>query len=309
MQRAIMKPRSRSFIWWNAIVMLCGSNAIGRAEPKTFTLDQAQSVLTLSGTFSGFTIEQQGPGSLTTHYTGTIETDLSDTTIAFVSGSQIAGVTNGNWEPETNGVAGTAPANYGGEVVNFFVNGKAAVRDVLLDVTSGDLTVTNGLFLSQGLEFTFPSIAATAFDYTYAILGGSPGSGRQPFTGMLTNTVITNATLNPQGAELVLTIPVDIAGTASVQSPNDLQYRLRGQLVARAATSVPLLIDSFQTSSGQLGFTIATTPGRSFTILASTNLTDWPATVDQFTATNNPTVRTVTLPALLPQQYFRVRQD
>ena len=183
------------------------------------------------------------------------------------------------------------------------------MRDVLLDVTSGDLTVANGLFPGQGLEFTFPPIAATAFDYTYAILGGSSGSGRQPFTGILTNAVITNATLTSQGAELVLTIPVDIAGAASVQSPNDLQYRLRGQLVARSAASVALRINSFQLSSGQLGFTIATTPGQSFTILASTNLTDWPATVDQFTATNNPTVRTVAPPAMLPQQFFRVRQD
>ena len=109
------------------MAMLCGLNAICRAELKTFTLEQTQSVLTISGTFSGFAIQQQGPGSLTTRYTGTIQTDLSDATIAFVGGSQIVGVTNGNWEPGPSGVAGTAPANYGGEVVNFFVNGKAAV--------------------------------------------------------------------------------------------------------------------------------------------------------------------------------------
>jgi len=303
-----MKPRRRSTIWWKTLAMLCGLIAIGRAELKTFTINQTQSVLTISGTFSGFAIQQQGPESLTTHYTGTIETDLSDTTIAFVGGSQIVGVTNGNWEPGPSGVAGTAPANYGGEVVNFFVNGKAAVRDILLDLTSGSLTVSNGIFPSQDLEFTFPFTATTAFDYTYSAFGAS-GSGRQPFVGTLTNTVSTNATLNAQGAELVLTIPVDIAGAASVQSPNDLQYRLRGQLAATSAASVPLRICSFQLSSGQLGFTIATTPGQSFTVLASTNLTDWPTTVDQFTATNNPTVRIVALPATRSQQFFRVRQD
>src|SRR5204863_251388 len=105
---------------------------------------------------------QQGPGSLTTRYAGTIGTDLSYTTIVFVGGSQIVGVTNGNWEPGPSGVAGTAPANYGGEVVNFFVNGKAAVRDILLDLTSGSLTVSNGIFPSQDLEFTFPFTATTA---------------------------------------------------------------------------------------------------------------------------------------------------
>jgi hypothetical protein len=303
-----MKPSSGWFLWWNTIAMLCGLNTIGRAELKTFTIDQTQSVLTISGTFSGFAIDPQGPGSLTTHYTGTMETDLSDTTIAFVGGSQIAGVTNGNWEPGPSGVAGTAPADYGGEVVNFFVNGKAAVRNILLDLISDPLTVSNGIFPSQGLEFTFPFTASTAFDYNYSTLGAS-GSGRQPFAGILTNAVNTNATLNAQGAELVLTLPVDIAGTASVQNPNDLQYRLQGQLVARSAAPVPLRINSFQLSSGQLGFTLATTPGQSFTILASTNLTDWLTPVDQFTATNNPTVRTVALPAAPPQQFFRVRQD
>ena len=304
----MMKPRSRFFIWSITVAALFGLNAIGRAELKTFTIDQTQSVLTMSGTFSGLTIEQQSPGSLTTHYRGTIETDLSDAGIAFVGGSQILGVTNGNWEPGTNGVAGSAPANYGGQVVNIFVNGRAAVREVLLVLASNSLVVSNGVFPSQGLEFTFPLTAATAFDYSYSSPLGS-GTGRQPFTGTLTNAVNTNVTLNSLGAELVLTIPVDIAGASSVQSPNDLQYRLRGQLVAKAAASAPLRINSFQLTSGQLGFTMATTPGQSFTIQASTNLTDWPIIVDQFTATNNPTVRTVTLPTSLPRHYFRVRKD
>jgi len=245
---------------------------------------------------------------LTTYYTGTIETDLADTTIAFVGGSQIVALTNGNWEPRPNGVAGSAPANYGEMAVTAFVNGKAAVRDILLDLTGSSLAVSNGMFPSQGLEFTFPPTATSAFDYAYTTAFGGSGSGRLPITGTLTNAVNTDATLNTQGAELVLTIPVDIAGAATVQSPNDLQYRLQGELVAKAAASVPLRINSFQLSLGQLGFTIATTPGQSFTILASTNLSDWATTVDQFTATNNPTVRTVALPAL-PQQFFRVRQD
>jgi hypothetical protein len=61
-------------------------------------------------------------------------------------------------------------------------------------------------------------------------------------------------------------------------------------------------------SPGQLTFTIATTPGQLYTILGSTNLTDWTAIVDQFTATNNPTVRNVSRSAS-PQKYFRVRQN
>src|SRR5688572_16851766 len=56
-------------------------------------------------------------------------------------------------------------------------------------------------------------------------------------------------------------------------------------------------------------FSIATTTGQTYSILASTNLTDWPEIIDQFVATNSPSERAVTLPAPLPQQYFRVRRD
>ena len=119
---------------------------------------------------------------------------------------------------------------------------------------------------------------------------------------------MNNATLIVQGAELVLTIPVDNSGTATALNPNDIQYRLRGQLVARAPVSVLLQVNAFQVSPGQLTFTIATTPGQSYTILGSTNLADWTTIVDQFTATNNPTVRNVSRLAS-PLKFFRVRRD
>jgi hypothetical protein len=126
--------------------------------------------------------------------------------------------------------------------------------------------------------------------------------------GIATNN-LNNATLVVQGAKLVLTIPVDTSGTATALNPNDVQYRLRGQFVARAPVSVPLQINAFQVSPAQLTFTIATTPDQSYTILGSANLTDWTTIVDQFTATNNPTVRNVSWPAPPPLNFFRVRQD
>lgn len=272
-------------------------------------MDQAQSVLTISGSFSGFAIQQQGPGSLSTHYVGSIQAEISGSTILFPGGSSIAGLNSGSWQPAPGGGAGSAPANYGGQVVNLLVDGKAAVRNAHFDLTSDALPITSESFSSQGLYFTFSPTDLTILDYNYSVTFGGSGNGSQPMTGTSTNMVSTNSTLKSVGTELVLTIPVDISGTATAQNPDDVQYRLRGQLVAKAPVSVTLQITDFRKAPGQLNFTVATTPGQSFTIEGSTNLTDWPTVVDQFTATNNPTVRSVAPPPGSPPHFFRVRRD
>jgi hypothetical protein len=302
----------RSTVLLGVLITLhcCLSSTNAFAEVKSFTIDQAQSALTISATFSGISIQPQGPGSLTTSYTGNIEADVTDSTVAFVGLSVIDAVTNGTWEPGPGGTNAAAPADYGGQIANFLVNGKAAVRDVVLDVTSDVLPVSGVTFPAQGVQFNFVPTGTSAIDYTYSITLGSSGTGSQALIGSSTNSISTNATLVVQGSETVLTIPVDISGSVTVLAPNDLQYRFRGKLVGRASSaSVPLQISSFGLAAGQLNFTIATTPGQSYTILGSSNLADWPTVIDQFTATSNSTERTVALPAESPSQYFRVRQD
>lgn len=291
----------------SVIASFCLLISSALAEPKTFTVDQTQSSLFISGTVSGFAFEPQGSGSLTTSYTGTIEVDLTDSELTFTGGSLIAGVNNGTWQPGIGGGAGGAPANYGGSAFLIVASGVAAVRNVLLDVTSAPITLANGAFAATNLVFSFAPSATTAIDYSFT--GLISGNGTRTLSGEFTNANPANATLQMQGAELILTLPVDISGVATAQSPNDVQYRLRGQIVARAAAPVTLAIESFEINAGQLEFTISTLPGASYTILSSTNLTDWPTAIDQFTATNNPTTRGIPLPSLLPEQFFRVRQD
>ena len=284
----------------------CLVSTAARGELKTFVLDTNNSSLTISGTLEGAAFQQQGAGSLTTKISGTIKADVTSSNITFVGGSAIVALNSGNWQPGTNGVAGNAPANFGVKVSVLLTTVMAAVRNTLLDVTSSALTVTGGSFSGQGLHFNYPSNSTSVLDYSYSGLLGT-GSGSKQLKGVSTNT-LNDATLIVQGAQLVLTIPVDDSGAATALNPNDIQYRLRGQLVARAPVSVPLQINAFQVSSGQLTFTIATTPDQSYTILGSTNLTDWATIVDQFTATNNPTVRNVSQPES-PLNYFRIRQD
>ena len=288
------------------VAVCCLVSTTSRAELKTFALDTTNSSVSISGTLAGVAFQQQGTGSMTTRYSGTIEAVVTSSNITFVGGSAIVGLNSGNWQPGPGGVTGSAPANYGVKVNVLLTTVMAAQRNSLLDMTSSALTVTGGSFSGQGLHFNYPSNSTTVLDYSYSGLLGS-GSGSQLLKGVSTNNV-DNATLIVQGAELVLTIPVDTSGTATALNPNDVQFRLRGQFVARVPVSVPLQIDAFQVSPGQLTFTIATTPGQSYTILGSTNLADWANIVDQFTATNNPTVRNVSGLAS-PLEFFRVRQD
>jgi hypothetical protein len=55
-------------------------------SPVTFTVDPANSQLTLSGDVGGSQIQEQGPGSLTTSATGSFDTDvdLAGQTITFI---------------------------------------------------------------------------------------------------------------------------------------------------------------------------------------------------------------------------------
>jgi hypothetical protein len=289
-----------------AIGCCCLVSNVGRGALETFVLDATNSSLSISGTLAGSAFQQQGTGSLTTKYSGTIKADVTGSNITFVGGSVIVGLNSGNWQPGPGGVAGSAPANYGMKETVLLTTVMAAVRNTLLDVTSSALPLTGGSFPGQGLYFDYPSNSTSVLDYTYSGLLGS-GSGSQQLKAVVTNN-LNNATLIVQGAELVLTIPVDVSGTATAVNPNDVQYRLRGQFVARTPVSVPLQINTFQVSPSLFTFTIATTPERSYTILGSTNLTDWATIVDQFTATTNPTVLNISRPAL-PLMYFRVRQD
>jgi hypothetical protein len=280
-----------------------------RAELKQFSIDPWQSSLTVSGTFAGFPIEPQSPGSLTTRYSGMIEADVTTSSILFWGGSLIAARTDGTWQPGPGGVAGSAPGDYGGQVVNLLVSGLAALRKVVFDVASDELQVTGGRFDSLGLRFSFVPGSGSVIDYTYTSLLGGGGSGSPALTGISTNNAATNATPLLQGDEAELFIPVDISGSLTVASPNDVQYRFRGQLVARASAPTPLQINSFQVNPGQLRFLIATVPGQTYSILGSTKLTDWPEVLDQFTATNSPSERIVALPAAQRWQFFRVRSD
>jgi hypothetical protein len=285
----------------------CLLGTTARAELRIFTLDTNLSSLALGGTFLTIPLQQQGPGSLTGRYSGTIVADVTGSSITFVGGSAIAGIDNGSWQPAANGVAGSAPANYGGQVSTpppFTTTAFAAFRNLVFDTKSGPLPITGGSFAAQSITFSFPSNATSALDYRYT--GFMSGNGRRTLAGNATNDILTSATIVTQAGSYVLTLPANIRGTNTIVTANDIRYTFQGQLVATAP--IPLQIISLQISGGQLHFTINTVSNQSYTIQGSTNLTDWSITNDVFTASNPVTTRTIAQPGGA-RRFFRVRKN
>ena len=93
-----------------SVILLVGS-AIGAT--LTFTVDSSQSTLAGAGTLGGTAISEQGPGSLVTTFTGTLDVVLDDElnpTSLNITSLSLDAVTNGTWGPAVGGAPGTAPA-------------------------------------------------------------------------------------------------------------------------------------------------------------------------------------------------------
>jgi len=88
-----------------------------------FTIEPASSKVSLSGTLttslgSSHNVVEQGVGSLTTSFSGTIGTlvDFAAASIVFrEAGTSLDAAVSGSWSPLPGGLAGTTPADYGGK--------------------------------------------------------------------------------------------------------------------------------------------------------------------------------------------------
>src|ERR1035437_2944922 len=126
------------------------------------TVDPNQSSLTITGSVAGTSFVQQGAGSLTTKYGGTIQATQTAGTIQFTGLSLITAQTHGSWQPLAGGGAGSAPANSGAtELYGGFITVIAAFRSLEFDVTSPAIAVTSGQFDPSSLTFLFPSNATS----------------------------------------------------------------------------------------------------------------------------------------------------
>ena len=175
-----MRKLIRHVVVLSAATLVAGSllPSVASAETVTYTIDPLQSALTLLGNLTGNSASQQGTGSLTTSFSGSIVADRTGNTIPFPSagGSSINAANSGNWQPDDDGFSGTDPANYGRTAPGpFSTTAFEAIRGLVIDVmddTSGVGSIISG-------SNTFPS---TSFfihlddgeSDTIFGLGGSP---------------------------------------------------------------------------------------------------------------------------------------
>jgi hypothetical protein len=205
---------------------------IARADTRIYTLDPAQSSITLSGTvtsqFGTAPIEQQGPGSLTTSYTGTIHADRSSSTIQFLSGGAIDANVSGNWQPLADASAGSAPADYGARVVFTIIVVNFAGRDLAADLT-GAITPVDG---SGNFDLANSTVNFTSGSIAYrANFGLTPGV--ESLAGNSGNLAGT-ATLTTEGAFEKLLLPVDATFNIPIDATTSANLTLDGQLIAFA---------------------------------------------------------------------------
>jgi hypothetical protein len=286
LQIPILKQPKRAVGLLGSLFLLAQADLVV-ASPVAFTLDSTNSVITLSGSvnipLAGVTpLVEQSPGSLTAHYSGTVLLDLTPPTIQFPGASSIVAQTNGVWQPAAGGVAGSAPADYGGKVIislGIFGNGTgyAAVRNIKLDLTSLVLTLTNSGFDASWLNVFFLTNAPPAPVLDYQITGTglvTPSSGASPLHGSLTNSQATAYLTNTAGL-LKLVIPVNVTNTTSFNSPNDTTMVLQGQLVATAPASAWPLVVNIGVTGAQVALTWPSVTGQVFTVLSSPDLRNW----------------------------------
>src|SRR5262249_6204832 len=132
----------------------------------------------LSGTVNylgSHTIEQQGAGSLTTTYQGTVAAnydpaDGANGSLQFVTaGTNVTANNSGNWQPRSGRASGSEAANYGAKASLFLATAYVAVRDLAFNLsTSSALSLSApGGFTSRQTVTTTAGVA----DYNLAGLG------------------------------------------------------------------------------------------------------------------------------------------
>lgn len=265
---------------------------------QQFAVLDPESRITISGNVAGFPIQQQAAGSLVTSYSGTMEANVTASSIQFTGGSLIDASTNGSWKPLPGGANGSAPADYGGQANAGFASLLGAFRNVLLDVTSTNLALTNNHFDGSQLVFSFLTNSGAAFDYN----AGALGSGSKKFSGLFTNGVSLTGTLMQTGGVQRITIAVDADFKFSALSSKDSTVHLNGQIVAGRVAG-----PSFSSISFSNSVLILQVQGEGQAVLeSSTDLINWaPRTADRSASGATTTYAVQPLGIL---EFFRIRQ-
>jgi len=274
-----------------------------QADEVQFIIDSAQTQVTLSGTAAGLTVAEQGPGSLTTSFEGTVVADVTAEALRFVGGSRIEGLTNGAWSPEAFGEAGTEPADFGAQAGGGLITGTAALRDLLLDLeTETAMPLSQGQFNADGLLFRFPEDAPSAFDYRVTVFIVTEND-REFLAGYATNRTAAMGTLTTEDNTQVLHVPIEASIVFELLDPADSTLTITGQLRAtRTLEAEPgIVIGSLQFSEGSLMFEWSGAAEQAHRIERTTDLVTWTPVADV-----PPGVSSWSVEATAGAEFFRV---
>ena len=226
-----------------SLVFVTGS---ARATARDFNIVTNQSSIAISGNVNGAlgssAIQPQGPGSLTTSYTGTIKTDRFASGISFLPGSTIDANINGSWRPLADATDGAAPADYGGKATFLiFITVNFAGRNLVAGLTSGILPID----ASGDFDLSTTTVAFTSGDLAYRSSAGTPvgsasiagESDRLSGTGTLSSLIAGTQTTE------TLTFPVNSTFVLQPDATTTINLTLTGQLVATSTFATQLTGD------------------------------------------------------------------
>jgi len=298
-----MSQLRSSLLGLAGLLAYCGD---APAEIVTFNLNPAQSTITISGSTSGAAFQEQGPGSMTTGFSGSLQAEVTSTTIQFLAGSLIDARTNGVWAPLPDGSSGTAAADFGAHAANGLADASAALRNFILTPTSPVIPLAAGSFNSGSLAFEFPAAGTASLDYRVTGLVAAHGS--EPLQTRATNNVTTAATLVDQGGTQTLTLPVKATFLFDLLSAGDTPVTITGSLVGVRAASPVVVFNagSITVNGSALSLQWQAAAGQTFRVESSTNLVNW--TNRATNITSGSTSYSWSGTASGPKEYFRLGQ-
>jgi hypothetical protein len=292
-----------ALIWLGMTFWLC------RAAAAVFSVDSSQSQITLAGNIVAYgtlsaPITPQGPGSLATFYGGTINATVSLPALQFTGSNSIAAQTNGMWQPQSGATPGSAAADYGGKAVTTIpfvgiVTAYAALRNVVLELTSPALAVSNGSFDSRTLVFAFSTNVNGTIDY----IDDFNDSGTFPLNGSATNAASASSSLTTTGGVQKLVVPIDTTYPVASGALAGTTLHLTGQIVALRSVVAPV-ITAFTVTNHTAVLTVTNATLQS-QLLHSGDLQTW--STASATITNEAELIIFTSDAPGQLEFFRVQ--
>jgi Putative Ig domain/FG-GAP repeat len=229
-----------------------------------FVVDPSQSSLTLSGNVAGVDIKQQGAGSLTSSYSGTLaaDVDFNANTIDISStGTNLDAAVSGNWKPNVGGGSGTGPADYGGKVhitvIPFILEGDVfvAIRNTLANMSTSGAVPLNG----TGAARTFDSTQALAIiggtaDYDANSLAQGSGTSDMSGNSGINASATASSLTDLGGGSFQLFVPVDLTINTTV-SGQPATLHMVGQMTGNGSVPVLDLNGALGGNDATAGFT------------------------------------------------------